>query len=170
MPPWLNLLNSILDTGPSHWKASCSTFIFSPCAITWFAHFLRRYVRVKSFCEDTSELISIQICRVAYEVMQQRVIDGAWRVQPLDDVYYFGGQNAHNQRAVISHKALWPNEFSFDRGDTIGTEGNHWDGFSKGSDKTNGQSGLYPTYKVEEIVNVAKMYSYPEVRAQDEKI
>ena len=96
--------------------------------------------------------------------MQQRVVDGAWRVQSLDDVYYFGGQIAHNQRAVISHKAVWANEFSFNHGDLIGTEGNHWDGFSKGSDKTNGRSGLYPTYKTEEIVNIAKMHTYPEVQ------
>ena len=95
--------------------------------------------------------------------MQQRVIDGAWRVQPLDDVYYFGGQNAHNQRAVISHKAILPNEFSFQRGDLIGTEGNHWDGFSKGSDKTTGVSGLYPTYKTEEIVSIAHMHTYPDI-------
>ena len=54
---------------------------------------------------------------MAYEIMQQRVIDGAWRFQSLDDVYYFGGQNAHNQRAMISHNAVWPNEFSFQRGD-----------------------------------------------------
>ena len=101
--------------------------------------------------------------------MQQRVIDGAWRVQPLDDVYYFGGQNAHNQRAMISHKAVWPNEFSFQRGDLIGTEGNHWDGFSKGSDKTNHQSGLYPTYKTEEIVNIAEMYRYPELTIREDK-
>jgi glycoprotein 6-alpha-L-fucosyltransferase len=98
--------------------------------------------------------------------MQQRLVDAAWRVQPLDDVYYFGGQNAHNQRGLISHKANWPNEFSFGRGDIIGTEGNHWDGFSKGSDKTNGQSGLYPSYKTEEIVNIAKMYTYPEVQVK----
>jgi len=98
--------------------------------------------------------------------MQQRVVDGAWRVQPLDDVYYFGGQNAHHQRAVISHKAIWPNEFSFTRGDSIGREGDHWGGFSKGSDKTNGQSGLYPTYKTEEIVNIAKIYTYPEVQVK----
>ena len=102
--------------------------------------------------------------------MQQRVIDGAWRVQPLDDVYYFGGQNAHNQRAAMSNTAHWPNEFNFKRGDIIGTEGNHWDGFSKGSDKTSGQSGLYPSYKVEEIVNVAKMYTYPEVRVKSDDV
>jgi glycoprotein 6-alpha-L-fucosyltransferase len=101
--------------------------------------------------------------------MQQRVIDGAWRVQPLDDVYYFGGQNSHNQRTFISHKAIWPNEFSFERGDIIGTDGNHWDGFSKGSDKTNRQSGLYPSYKIEEIINIAKMYTYPEVEIKDDK-
>ncbi|CAF3305974.1 unnamed protein product [Rotaria socialis] len=110
---------------------------------------------------------SSQICRVAYEIMQQRVIDGAWRVQPLDDVYYFGGQNPHNQRAVISHKAIWPNEFSFERDHIIGTEGNHWDGFSKGSDKTNGQSGLYPSYKTEEIVNIGQMYTYPEIQIEE---
>ena len=99
--------------------------------------------------------------------MQQRVIDGAWRVQPLDDVYYFGGQHEHNQRAVLSHRATWPKEFSFERGDILGTEGNHWNGFSKGSDKTNRQSGLYPSYKIEEIVRIAKMYSYAEVHLDE---
>ncbi|CAF3674670.1 unnamed protein product [Adineta steineri] len=113
---------------------------------------------------------SSQICRVAYEVMQQRVVDGAWRVQPLDDVYYFGGQNAHNQRAFMSNKANWPNEFNFERGDIIGTEGNHWDGFSKGSDKTSGQTGLYPSYKTEEIVNIATMYTYPEVKIKTDEL
>ncbi|CAF1129035.1 unnamed protein product [Rotaria sordida] len=127
-------------------------------------------VHFLSLCDYLVCTFSSQICRVAYEVMQQRVVDGAWRVQPLDDVYYFGGQNAHNQRAIISHKAIWPNEFSFDRGDIIGTEGNHWDGFSKGSDKTNGQSGLYPTYKTEEIVNIAKMYTYSEVRVNANEV
>ena len=101
--------------------------------------------------------------------MQQRLTDGAWRVQSLDDIYYFGGQNAHNQRAVISHKASSADEFSFQRGDIIGTEGNHWDGFSKGKDKTNGRKGLYPTYKVEEIVNISAMHTYPEVKVKTEE-
>lgn len=98
--------------------------------------------------------------------MQQRVVDGAWRVQSLDDVYYFENQYAHNQRSLISHRALWPNEFSFERGDVIHTEGNHWDGFSKGSDLTNGQSGLYPSYKTEEIIKIGKMYTYPDVHIE----
>ncbi|CAF1199038.1 unnamed protein product [Rotaria sp. Silwood1] len=120
-----------------------------------------------SQCDYLVCTFSSQICRVAYEAMQQRVVDGGWRVQPLDDVYYFGGQNPHHQRAVISHKAVWPNEFSFERGDIISTAGNHWDGFSRGSDNTNGQSGLYPSYKVEEIVNIAKMYAYPDIHIED---
>ena len=98
--------------------------------------------------------------------MQQRVTDGAWRVQSLDDVYYFAGQTDHNQRAIISHKAVFPDEFSFERGDIIHTEGNHWDGFSKGSDKTNRKSGLYPTYKTQEIIKMGKMHTYPEVQVK----
>jgi glycoprotein 6-alpha-L-fucosyltransferase len=93
--------------------------------------------------------------------MQQRVVDG---VQSLDDAYFFESQSSHNQLAVISHKAIWPEEFSFERGDIIHTEGNHWDGFSKGSDLTNRQSGLYPTYKTEEIIKIGKMYTYSEVK------
>ena len=95
--------------------------------------------------------------------MQQRVVDGAWRVQSLDDVYFFENQFEHNQRAVISHKAVWANEFSLDRGDVIHTEGNHWDGFSKGRDLKTNQSGLYPSYKTEEIIKIGKMYTYPDV-------
>ncbi|CAF5059817.1 unnamed protein product, partial [Rotaria magnacalcarata] len=63
--------------------------------------------------------------------------------------------------------AIWPNEFSFERDHIIGTEGNHWNGFSKGSDKTNGQSGLYPSYKAEEIVNIGEMYTYPEIQIEE---
>ena len=98
--------------------------------------------------------------------MQQRVVDGAWRVQSLDDVYFFESQSDHNQRAVISHRALWSGEFSFERGDVIRTEGNHWNGFSRGSDQTNQQSGVYPSYKTEEIIKIGKMYSYPDVQVQ----
>lgn len=98
--------------------------------------------------------------------MQQRIVDGAWRVQSLDDVYFFESQSAHNQRAVISHQARSPDEFSFTRGDIIHTEGNHWDGFSKGSDLMNEQSGLYPSYKTEEIIKIGKMYTYTDVQVQ----
>lgn len=98
--------------------------------------------------------------------MQQRVVDGAWRVQSLDDVYFFEGQFEHNQRAVISHKAVWANEISFVRDDVIRTEGNHWDGFSKGHDMETDHFGLYPSYKTEEIIKIGKMYTYPDVQVE----
>ncbi|CAF1202176.1 unnamed protein product [Rotaria sordida] len=100
--------------------------------------------------------------------MQQRVVDDAWCVQSLDDIYYFGGQSLHNQRAVISHKSISRNKFSFERGDIISLEGDHWNGFSKGSDNTNYLTGLYPSYKTEEIVNIAKMYTYPGIQIKDD--
>ncbi|CAF1085262.1 unnamed protein product [Adineta steineri] len=120
-------------------------------------------VHFLSLCDYLVCTFSSQICRIAYETMQQRTIDGAWRVQSLDDVYYFGGQHDHQQRAFISHKAVKSKEFSFERGAIISAEGNHWNGFSKGSDKANNQSGLYPSYKTEEIVRIAQMYHYSEI-------
>ena len=41
--------------------------------------------------------------------------------------------------------------------------------FPKGSDKTNGQFGLYPSYKTEEMMNIAKMYTYPEVQVKTDE-
>ncbi|CAF3629186.1 unnamed protein product [Adineta steineri] len=120
-------------------------------------------VHFLSLCDYLVCTFSSQICRIAYETMQQRTIDGAWRAQSLDDVYYFGGQHDHQQRAFISHKAVKSKEFSFERGAIISAEGNHWNGFSKGSDKANNQSGLYPSYKTEEIVRIAQMYHYSEI-------
>ncbi|CAF1198684.1 unnamed protein product [Rotaria sordida] len=127
--------------------------------------------KIKIFSNVTIVRICLNLglsCRVAYDVMQQRVVDGAWRVQSLDDIYYFGGQSLHNQRAVISHKSIPRNKFSFERGDIISLEGDHWNGFSKGSDNTNYLTGLYPSYKTEEIVNIAKMYTYPGIQIKDD--
>ncbi|CAF4639603.1 unnamed protein product, partial [Rotaria sp. Silwood2] len=120
-----------------------------------------------SLCDYLVCTFSSQFCRVAYEAMQQYVVDGSWRIQSIDDIYYFGGQSSHYQRAVISHKNIWPGELSFERGDIIKTEGNHWDGFSQGSHTKNGTSGLYPSYKTEDIINIVKMYTYPEVKIED---
>ena len=39
----------------------------------------------------------IQVCRIAYEIMQTRHIDAADRFKSLDDIFYFGGQSEHLQ-------------------------------------------------------------------------
>lgn len=49
---------------------------------------------------------SSQVCRVAYEIMQSLYPDASNRYRSLDDIYYYGGQNAHNREAVLPHKPL----------------------------------------------------------------
>ena len=45
----------------------------------------------------------------------------------------------------------------------MGVAGNHWNGFSKGNNRRTHQSGLYPSYKMEEVVDIADCPSYAEV-------
>lgn len=85
--------------------------------------------------------------------MQTLYPDAYNRFKSLDDIYYYGGQNAHNVIASLDHKP-GPNsheQIQMKTGDLIGigkvllftrilmlliysfiTAGNHWDGYSKG--------------------------------------
>ncbi|XP_038641096.1 alpha-(1,6)-fucosyltransferase [Scyliorhinus canicula] len=110
---------------------------------------------------------SSQVCRVAYEIMQTLHPDASANFHSLDDIYYFGGQNAHNQIAIYPHKPHTPEEIVLEPGDLIGVAGNHWDGYSKGINRKNGRTGLYPSYKVKENVETIKYPTYPE--ADNEK-
>ncbi|CAD5121378.1 DgyrCDS9898 [Dimorphilus gyrociliatus] len=98
---------------------------------------------------------SSQVCRVAYEIMQTLHPDASARFRSLDDIYYYGGQNAHNQVAIANHQAQ-DGEIELRVGDTIGIAGNHWDGYSKGLNRRSSRTGLYPSYKVAEKLVVAK--------------
>uniref|UniRef100_A0A0R3S004 GT23 domain-containing protein n=1 Tax=Elaeophora elaphi TaxID=1147741 RepID=A0A0R3S004_9BILA len=93
---------------------------------------------------------SSQVCRMGYELMQVRFGDAGDRFHSLDDIYYFGGQQAHEQIAVESYSAENDNEIDLKTGDVIGIAGNHWDGFSKGTNRRTGKNGLYPSYKARE--------------------
>ncbi|CAG9534379.1 unnamed protein product [Cercopithifilaria johnstoni] len=93
---------------------------------------------------------SSQVCRVGYELMQVRFGDAGDRFHSLDDIYYFGGQQAHEQIVVESYNAESDNEIDLKIGDIIGIAGNHWDGFSKGINRRTGKKGLYPSYKARE--------------------
>ena len=104
-----------------------------------------------------------QVCRLAYEKMQTYVVDGANRFHSLDDIYYYGGQNAHNQIAVYNHHPQNRDEIELQKGDFVGVAGNHWNGYSKGLNRRTGQTGLYPSYKVIEKIETAKFPTYPEV-------
>ncbi|VDK29365.1 unnamed protein product [Gongylonema pulchrum] len=82
--------------------------------------------------------------------MQVRIGDAGDRFHSLDDIYYYGGQQAHEQVAVESYRAENDDEIDLEKGDVIGIAGNHWDGFSKGKNRRTGRTGLYPSYKTRE--------------------
>jgi len=69
---------------------------------------------------------SSQVCRLAYEVMQTLHPDASAKFKSLDDIYYYGGQGAHQQQAIYPHKSSKSGEISLDVGDVVGIAGNHW--------------------------------------------
>jgi glycoprotein 6-alpha-L-fucosyltransferase len=94
--------------------------------------------------------------------------DASQWFKSLDDVFYFGGQNAHNLRAVEDHDG-GKSELSFRVGDLLGIAGNHWDGFSKGTHRQSAKSGLYPSYKVVNDIVSVPMPVYPHVKEEEEE-
>lgn len=107
---------------------------------------------------------SSQVCRVAYEIMQTMYPDASDRFKSLDDIYYYGGQNAHNREAVLPHHPKKHDEIFMNIGDQIGVAGNHWDGFSKGRNTRTNQNGLFPSFKVNDKVETAEFPKYANVK------
>ncbi|CAH0560168.1 unnamed protein product [Brassicogethes aeneus] len=109
---------------------------------------------------------SSQVCRVAYEIMQNYYPDASARFRSLDDVYYYGGQNAHNVVAVLAHEPKRAGEMSINVGDSIGIAGNHWNGLSKGMNARTNQIALFPGFKVKNKIETAKFPTYSEANSQ----
>ncbi len=107
---------------------------------------------------------SSQVCRIAYEIMQNYHPDASDRFKSLDDIWYFGGQDEHQQEATMEHESRRPGELELKVGDVVGVAGNHWNGFNKGKNRRTGRVGLYPEYKTKEVVRaVADFPSYANV-------
>lgn len=106
---------------------------------------------------------SSQVCRVAYEIMQTIYPDASNRFKSLDDIYYYGGQNAHNREAVLAHEPKNHEEIHVKPGDFIGVAGNHWNGFSKGKNSRTNQLGLFPSFKVNDKVEIVEFPTYSQV-------
>ncbi|KAL5009035.1 hypothetical protein ScPMuIL_014616 [Solemya velum] len=105
---------------------------------------------------------SSQVCRVAYELMQTMHGDASQFFYSLDDIYYYGGQNAHNMVAREKHTPRNKDEIPLEINDLVGIAGNHWNGYSKGNNKRLGKTGLFPSYKVENNLTIAKLPIYAE--------
>lgn len=106
---------------------------------------------------------SSQVCRLAYEIMQALHPDASSKFKSLDDIYYYGGQGPHQQLALYAHTARRPGEISMDVGDVLGIAGNHWDGYSKGTNERTKQAGLYPSFKAVDNYRIVDFPSYSEV-------
>ncbi|KAA0708229.1 Alpha-(1,6)-fucosyltransferase [Triplophysa tibetana] len=96
--------------------------------ISWSASLHNRYTENSlrgvildiHFLSQTDFLVctfSSQVCRVAYEIMQTLHPDASTFFRSLDDIYYFGGQNAHNQIAVFPHQPRTAEDIPLEPGD-----------------------------------------------------
>ena len=94
--------------------------------------------------------------------MQTYHPDASDSFHSLDDIYYFGGMSEHTQKAIYDHiPEPDSKEIELKVGDIIGVAGNHWDGFSKGRNLRTKKEGLYPSWKVEEIIREVQYPTYP---------
>ena len=93
-----------------------------------------------------------------------RYVDGSWRFKSLDDIWYYGGQDEHQQEVVMAHHSKNREEIDLNIGDVIGVAGNHWNGFNKGRNHANNRIGLYPEYKTKEKIKIVPFPTYPHVQ------
>lgn len=116
-----------------------------------------------SLCDYLVCTFSSQVCRVAYELMNSVYPDASKRFHSLDDIYYYGGQKARYQRAILPHVASNSQEIDLQIDDVISVAGNHWNGYSKGTNLRTYKHGLYPSFKVVPKVETALFPTYPNV-------
>lgn len=106
---------------------------------------------------------SSQVCRVAYEIMQSLHPDASTRFRSLDDIYYYGGQGIHRKVAIMNHHPKNGEEMELAIGDVVGVAGNHWDGYSKGRNLRTNQVAMYPSFKVDDVIEAVEFPTYTEV-------
>lgn len=92
--------------------------------------------------------------------MNAKHVDASRSFQSLDDIYYYGGQNEHKVKAKVPHQARNKDEIDLEVGDELSIAGNHWNGYSKGFSHRVLKEGVFPSFKVEEVINVAKFPVY----------
>lgn len=121
-------------------------------------------IHLLSLCDYLVCTFSSQVCRIAYEIMQTMYPDASDRFHSLDDIYYYGGQNAHNREVVLPHKPKSHDEIHMNVGDLVGVAGNHWNGYSKGKNVRTNELGLFPSFKVNDKVEVADFPTYSHIQ------
>jgi len=85
--------------------------------------------------------------------------DASAKFTSLDRIFHFCGQARRLSVALISHKSEGPEEMDLEVGDVIEVSGNHWDGYSNGTNLRTKKTLSYPTFKVKCYVKT-NMYTY----------
>jgi len=119
-------------------------------------------IHLLSRCDYLVCTFSSQVCRMGYELMQVYRGDAGHLFHSLDDIYYFGGQHSHEVIAVEAHVAENGDQIDLSVGDLIGIAGNHWNGFSKGTNRRTQRMGLFPSYKAREHWRLVDFPRYPD--------
>ncbi|RTG83157.1 glycoprotein 6-alpha-L-fucosyltransferase [Schistosoma bovis] len=86
-----------------------------------------------------------EVCRLAYELMQSNHLelgDASQQFRSLDDIYYFGGQQASPYEVLISSK-----EHGLSPGDLVHFHGNHWNGYAKVEKLNTNRKVMAPAFK-----------------------
>ena len=96
--------------------------------------------------------------------MQTFYPDAADRFKSLDDIWYYGGQDEHQQVAIMDHHPRSKQEMELRKGDVLGVAGNHWNGYNKGRNHRTNRVGLYPEYKTKENHRIVDFPTYPHVK------
>lgn len=111
-------------------------------------------------CELNFNFFFLQVCRLAYAIMNSFEPDASTRFTSLDDIYIFSDQKRRLNIAVLPHKANGKQEMDLQVGDEISVVGNLWNGYSKGINLRTNEYRLYPTFKVTPnvVVVIPKMY------------
>ena len=113
--------------------------------------------------------LSSNVCKLAYEIQQQRYVDGSWRIHTLNNHWLnFGSSSSHHhaEQVIYSHKANSPKELSFDIGDKIVDINFKQNGYSFGRLIRNNHTGLYPSYKTNQVIESYSFPSYSDVTSQ----
>ena len=96
-----------------------------------------------------------QICRAAYELLLSRDPDAPNLVRSLDCHHFYSKHLQIPKLATQDHIPEKEEEISFRKADLIKSYGDLYNGYSLGTNmnsSTKGKIGLYPTYKVANIV------------------
>ncbi|CAK8681880.1 unnamed protein product [Clavelina lepadiformis] len=103
-------------------------------------------------CTLTSE-----VCKVAYQIMQTHNVDASADIYSLDFPFYFDVQAPMMRLVTLNHVAKEStNEIELKVGDQIDVQVDNHNGYFTGKNARTGETGMYPSYKVENLRSTFK--------------